>query len=294
MRSVEDRFVYFPTRELVGSPADAELEFSDVHLVTEDDVRLHGWWVPAEKDRGVLLFMHGNAGNISDRIESIRAFHDLDLSVLIFDYRGYGRSEGTPSEQGLYRDAETAWRYLTETQKVPPDRIVMFGRSLGGAVAADLALRHPPKALVLESTFASLRAMAAAAMPLLPIGPFLRTRYDTLGKIGKIAAPVLVLHSREDEVVPFDQGMMIYEAAHEPKAFVELRFGHNEGFILSGATYTDGLDKFLTEHVGKRPERKPEKKADKADAAPAPAAPQPSPFEQEPEPQPGAEEEFTD
>jgi hypothetical protein len=253
VRPVEDRFVFFPTRELVGTPADAGLEYTSVHLETEDGLRLHGWWAPAEPERAVLLFFHGNAGNISDRVDSIGVFHDLDLSVFIFDYRGYGQSQGEPSEQGTYADAEAAWTYLTEERGVPPDRIVMFGRSLGGGVAAELATRHRPRALVLESTFSSIRDMAAAAMPLVPIGAFLRTRYDTLSKVSSITAPVLVVHSRDDEVVPFEQGLAIYKAAPAPKALLELRYGHNEGFILSGETYTKGLDSFLTEHVAERP-----------------------------------------
>ena len=147
---------------------------------------------------------------------------------------------------------------------------------------------------MLESTFTSLRAMAAAAVPLLPVSPFLRTRYDTLSKISKVAAPVLIVHSREDEIVPFEQGMAIFEAAREPKALIELRFGHNEGFILTGPAYTDGLDAFLTEHVGPRPPRKAKEPEPKRDEAPAEDAPQhQSPFEQEAEP-PAAEEEFTD
>jgi uncharacterized protein len=253
VRSVEDRFIFFPTRELIGSPADAGLDYSDVVLRTDDGVRLHGWWVPAEPERAVVLFFHGNAGNISDRVESIRTFHDLDLSVFIVDYRGYGRSDGVPSEPGTYHDADAAWSFLTVDRGIAADRIVVFGRSLGGAVACDLATRHQPRALILESTFTSVRDMAVAAMPLLPVAPFLRTRYDSLSKIGRVHCPVLVIHSRDDEVVPFKLGQQLYEKANAPKTFVELRYGHNEGFILSGETYTAGLDQFLTEQVAAAP-----------------------------------------
>jgi len=294
MRAVEDRFIFFPTRQLVGSPKDIALDYSSVHITTSDGVRLHGWWVPANPERGVVLFFHGNAGNISDRLDSIRIFHELDLSVFIFDYRGYGQSEGEPSEQGTYRDGEAAWRYLADERHVDPTRIVMFGRSLGAAVAAEIALQHRPRALILESAFTSIRAMARAAMPWLPVGPFLRTRYETLRKVRAVECPILVVHSRDDEIVPFEQGKALFDAAREPKAFLELRYGHNEGFILSGNTYTDGLEKFVSAQVAPRPARKQEKQP-VAQAEPKGAAPkpEPSPFSEDQEPPSGAEE-FTD
>jgi fermentation-respiration switch protein FrsA (DUF1100 family) len=280
VRSVEDRFIFFPTRQLVGSPSDVGLDYTAVHLTADDGTRLHGWWVPADPERAVLLFLHGNAGNISDRVESIQTFHDLGLSVFIFDYRGYGESSGSPSEKGTYADAEAAWRYLKEERGIAPERIVIFGRSLGGAVACDLAIRHPPRALVLESTFTSIRDMAAAAMPLLPVGPFLRTRYDTLSKIRRITVPVLVVHSSEDEVVPYRQGVALYDAAPPPKAFVELRYGHNEGFILSGETYTKGVDTFLTAHVAPPPPPPKQAKRTKAESHETAAAEEPAAHEQ--------------
>jgi hypothetical protein len=295
MRAVEDRFIFFPTRPLVGSPKDIGLDYSSVHLVTDDGVRLHGWWVPADPERGVVLFFHGNAGNISDRLDSIRIFNELGLSVFIFDYRGYGQSEGEPSEQGTYRDGEAAWRYLTEERHIDPARILMFGRSLGAAVAAETALEHKPRALILESAFTSIPAMARASMPWLPVGPFLRTHYDTLRKIGSVACPVLVVHSRDDEIIPFAQGKALFDAAHEPKAFLELRYGHNEGFILSGNTYTEGLEAFVGSQLGPRPARKQEK-SPAAEAAPKGGAPkpEPSPFSEDQEPPRAGSEEFTD
>jgi len=294
MRAVEDRFIFFPTRELIGSPKDIGLAYVSVHITADDGVRLHGWWVPAEPERAVLLFFHGNAGNISDRLDSIRIFHELDLSVFIFDYRGYGQSEGVPSEQGTYRDAEAAWRYLTEQRHIEPSRIVMFGRSLGVAVAAESAARHAPKAVILESGFTSIRAMARAAMPWLPVGPFLRTRYDTVRNVARIACPVLVVHSRDDEVIPFAQGQELFNAVRGPKAFRELRYGHNDGFILSGDTYIDGLESFLSTYVAPRPVHKVEKpRAPDGTKQAAPAQPEPSPFSRDAEPE-ERHEEFTD
>jgi hypothetical protein len=249
MQGFEDRFIFFPVRELIGSPADLGLDFTDVHFAASDGVRLHGWWIPAEPERAVILFLHGNAGNIADRLESIRIFHDLGLSVFIIDYRGYGRSEGSPSEQGTYADAGGAWLYLTAERGIAAERLVVFGRSLGAAVACQLAVDHTPRALILESAFTSVRDMARAAFPVLPVGSLIRMRYDNLAKIERVACPVLFVHSREDEIVPFEHGRRLYEAARAPKAFVELRYGHNEGFLLSGEVYTDGLEAFLVEHV---------------------------------------------
>jgi len=279
---------------LIGSPRDLALEYTSVHLTTDDGVRLHGWWVPSDPERAVVLFFHGNAGNISDRLDSIRIFNELDLSVFIFDYRGYGESEGEPSEQGTYRDGEAAWRYLTEERHIDPARIVMFGRSLGAAVATQIAIRHKPRALILESAFTSIRDMARAAMPWVPVGPFLRTHYDTLRAVRSVECPILVVHSRDDEVVPFAQGKAIFDAAREPKAFLELRYGHNEGFILSGNTYTDGLEAFLTAQVAPLPASRGDKPR-AAEPAPKGGAPkaEPSPFSQDEEP-PAANEEFSD
>jgi len=294
MRAVEDRFIFFPTRPLLGSPNDVGLEFSSVHITAEDGVRLHGWWVPADPERGVVLFFHGNAGNISDRLDSIRIFNDMGLGVFIFDYRGYGQSDGEPSEQGTYRDGEAAWRYLTEQRRIDPARIVMFGRSLGGAVAVETAMHHRPRALILESTFTSIRAMARAAMPWLPAGPFLRTKYDTLGRIPSLDCPILVIHSRDDEVVPFAQGKELFDAARGPKSFLELRYGHNEGFVLSGKTYTDGLETFVTAQLGPAAP-KPAKQvvAEPGSKSAAPKS-EPSPFSEDEEPPANPNEEFSD
>jgi hypothetical protein len=293
MRGVEHRFIFFPSRELIGSPRDLGLEYTSVHVTTSDGVRLHGWWIPAARERAVVLFFHGNAGNISDRLESIRIFHELGLSVFIFDYRGYGQSQGAPSEQGTYDDAETAWRYLLEQRRVERDRIVMFGRSLGAAVAVESATRHAPKALIVESSFTSIRAMARTAVPWAPIGPFLTTRYDTLSKIPRVGCPLLVVHSRDDEVIPYAQGRALYDAARDPKQFLDLRYGHNEGFLLSAEAYVAGLDAFLTRFVAPRPPSKGKKAGQERPLKPEPAKPEPSPFSREAEPA-RPDEEFMD
>lgn len=242
----QSRQIYFPTRGLVTTPADHGMPFEDVSLLTDDGLALHAWFVPArETPRGVLLFLHGNAGNISHRIDSIRIFHELGLSVLIVDYRGYGRSEGRPTEVGTYDDALAAWRYLREQREVPAEKIVVFGRSLGSAVAAWLAVRESAGAVILESAFTSAPDLGAELLPWLPIRWLLRFEYDTLAAVGSIDAPLLVVHSRDDEIVPFRHGMKVFDAASQPKMFLQIQGGHNDGFLLSHAEYVAGLAHFL-------------------------------------------------
>ena len=249
----QSRLLYYPnlpSRAVVATPARIGLAYEEVALAAEDGVRLHGWFLPAEeRARGVLLFFHGNAGNISHRLDSLKIFHDLGLSVLIFDYRGYGQSEGKVSEAGTYRDAEAAWRHLTEARRVPEDKIVLFGRSLGAAVAAHLATRQSPKALIMESSFTSVPDLAAKYYRIFPVHWLARFRYDARADLGAIACPVLIVHSRDDEIIPASHGRALFEAAQEPKAFLELSGGHNDGFLVSGRTYTDGLDAFLAKHL---------------------------------------------
>lgn len=173
-------FVYLPRRTLDASPADIGLRYQSIHFMARDGVRLHGWYVPARAKRGVLLFFHGNAGNISHRLDSLRIFNRLGLSTFIIDYRGYGLSEGTPSEAGTYQDAEAAWRLLTEQRRHDASEIVVFGRSLGAAVAVWLAARHRPAGLIAESTFTSIRDLARVHYPFLPTGLLVRIEYPTL------------------------------------------------------------------------------------------------------------------
>lgn len=241
----QESFVYFPDRKLAGTPGNAGLAYEAVTLTTDDSVHLSGWYIPASKSRGTLLFNHGNAGNISHRLESIRQFHDLGLDVFIYDYRGYGESEGKPSEEGTYRDAEAAWRYLTETRRVAPERLVYFGRSLGAGVASWLATRHPPRALIVESAFTSMPDFGAQVYPWFPVRLLARLQYPTREYLRSLHVPVLVIHSRNDEIIPFHHGEALYQTANEPKELLEIRGGHNDGFLVSGRHYTGGIDVFL-------------------------------------------------
>ncbi len=240
------QFLYHPAREITATPARIGLVFETVSFSAQDGVRLSGWWVPANPQRGVLLFCHGNAGNISNRLDSILIFHQLGLSVFIFDYRGFGLSEGSPNEQGTYLDAEAAWDYLNRTRHISPECIILFGRSLGGAVAARLGVTRSNRALILESAFTSVQDVARDHFSWIP-GFFLSGyRYDTLGSIREYPGPVLVVHSPDDEVVPFKHGLALYRAVQGPKQFLEIHGSHNAGFLQSRAGYENGLHQFST------------------------------------------------
>lgn len=244
----QPRLLYFPdmpARAVEANPEDIGLDFEPLTLTTRDGEQLDAWFIPAIQSRGVLLFCHGNAGNMSHRLDSIRLFHDLGLSVLIFDYRGYGRSSGSPTEQGTYLDVDAAWDYLVEKRRILPTQIILFGRSLGAAIAADLASRQDAAAVILESAFTSVPDIAATLYPWLPVRWLSRFRYDTLKKLAAIHSPLLIVHSRDDEIIPFANGERLLAAANEPKQLLKLRGGHNDGFIVSGKTYIDGLESFL-------------------------------------------------
>jgi fermentation-respiration switch protein FrsA (DUF1100 family) len=248
---IERSFIYFPDRELIGDPADFDLPFDDVSFVAEDGVRLHGWFVPANGDVTWLWF-HGNAGNISYRLENLRLLHDdLGVNVFLFDYRGYGRSGGTPSEEGTYRDGEAALAYVLSRPDVDPQRIVYFGRSLGAGVAVELAIRRPPRALILESPVPSVAELARHHYPFLPVAGLVRTKYDSLSKIGNVRVPLLVLHGDRDEIVPFDGGRRLFEAANEPKRFYTIEgAGHNDTYLVGGKEYFRALREFVESPPG--------------------------------------------
>lgn len=237
--------IFFPDRRLQATPAQWGFDYEDVSFRAADGVQLHGWYVPRAGARRVLLFFHGNAGNISHRGDSIAIFNRLGLDVFIFDYRGYGRSEGQPGEEGMYRDASAAWRYLTEKRGFASEDVILFGRSLGGAVAANLAAEVPAGGLILESTLSSARDFANLVFPLLSRLVLLRYNFDTLAKVRQASCPLLVLHSREDEVMPFRLGEKVYAAAGEPKRFVEISGDHNGGFLRSQPAYEAALADFV-------------------------------------------------
>ena len=248
---LQGHLIYFPDvgRQILLTPKDAGLDYEQVWLTTEDGVRIEAWYVPAPAARGAVLLAHGNAGNISHRVDYARMFHRLGYSVLLLEYRGYGRSEGKPSEEGTYADARAAWRHLVAERGFPPERIVLVGESLGGAVVARLAVAERPGALVLASSFISVPELAAELYPWLPARWLARYRYDALEALGRVSSPVLIAHSRQDDIVPFRHGERLFAAVKGPKAFLELAGGHNEGFLFTREAWREALGRFLAQHL---------------------------------------------
>jgi fermentation-respiration switch protein FrsA (DUF1100 family) len=243
----QSHLVFFPGtgREAVLNPQSYGMRFESVEIRTADGETLAAWWVPAEGARGTVLFFHGNAGNISHRLDYLQMFHRLRYSTLIVDYRGYGMSTGSPSEKGTYLDAEAAWDYARHARLARPEDIVIAGESLGGAVATWLAAKVNPRAVVLLSTFTSVPDLGAQVYWFLPVRLLSRIRYDNRENLKRISAPVFIAHSRDDDVVPYAHGKKLFEAANEPKAFLEMSGGHNDGFIFTRPEWVAALAAFL-------------------------------------------------
>jgi len=240
---------FFPYKNIVATPADWQLDYEDVLLTTEDGVHLHGWYIPRQHAAQTVLFFHGNGGNISHRRASLAIFHRLGFNVLVIDYRGYGQSGGRPSEAGLYKDAKATWQYLTVQRGVAAKDIVIFGRSLGGVVASELAAEVQPGALILESTFSSARDMAEVLFPLLSRIVVMRYDFNTAETIKQVRSPVLVMHSPDDDIIPFELGKKVYAAANQPKIFSQLKGDHNSGFLDSQPGYEQALVRFFAHQL---------------------------------------------
>lgn len=250
LRLSESRMLYVPGagRTLLDPPPELGLDVRKVSLTTSDSVRLVSWAMPTEGGTGYwLLICHGNAGNISDagRPYHYAGLRALGLSLFAFDYRGYGESEGVPTEQGLYRDAEAAYRYLQDSLGVPPERIVLFGHSLGSAVAVELAGRVPAAGLVLDGALTSVVDRAQELFPYAPVRWIAASRYDSMARIRSLRLPKLFLHARDDEVIPIAHGRRLYEAAAPPKRFVELPGTHGDAFVADSAAYYGAIGRFL-------------------------------------------------
>jgi fermentation-respiration switch protein FrsA (DUF1100 family) len=242
----ETRFIYFPTRGHDATPSGLGLPHEDVRLVAEDGVRIHAWYLQVKDARWVTLVSHGNAGNISHRLDRALLLQGrIRSSVLLYDYRGYGASEGSPDEAGTYRDARAAYRFLVDEKRVSPARLVLFGESLGCAVALDLALDHPAAALVLEAPFTSVADVARRTI-FAPLAPFVRTRYDSLDRVPRLRMPLLVMQGDRDEVIPAALGRRLFDAAPEPKRHYAIPgAGHNDTYLVGGEAYWRELADFL-------------------------------------------------
>ena len=256
----EEKLIYFPSGDIEATPAALGLRYEELTLVTSDGYELHAWFLPSPAvpansggDRYTILMCHGNAGNISHRLDRTLLMHsNLGTDVLLFDYRGFGKSSGRPNESGTYDDVRTAYRYLVDERGIPESRIVLLGESLGAAVALQLATEVDAAGLVLEAPFTSIRDMAQAVYPFLP-NRWVRTRYDNIEKIPALDMPLLVVHGTEDLTVPFVQGKRLFEAANEPKVFVPVEgAGHSDSFLVGRDVYWPAWQNFLASLADER------------------------------------------
>ena len=248
LKYYERKGIYFPIRKIDLTPREIGLEFEDIYFLSSDGTKLNGWYIPAKKSSTTVLFCHGNAGNISHRIEAIDMFSRIGLDVFIFDYRGYGSSQGSPTEEGLYSDAHAAFKYLIDKRNINEGSIVVYGKSLGANVAIELCSKVSPAALISESAFTSALDMGKKLFPFLPIKWFITIKYDALSKIKDINVPKLIIHSEDDEIIPFQQGRQLFEAAPEPREFYKMRGGHNDAIFQAKEDFVDKIDVFLQKH----------------------------------------------
>ena len=248
---MQPKFLYSPERDVSDTPDELGLDFEDVVFKSADGLDLSGWYIPAKNSKHTILFCHGNGGNMAHRLDSINIFHNLGLNCFIFDYRGYGDSRGKPSEEGTYMDAMAAYKWLTGEKKMPAVNIIIFGRSLGGSIAAQLAGKVEARALIVESAFTSYVDIGKEYYPYMPVRWFARFGYKTIDYIRNVRCPVMLIYSGNDEIVPFKFGLELYEAANEPKEFIEIFGSHNDCFLASSEIYTEVWEKwlkFLKEH----------------------------------------------
>jgi len=238
--------LYFPSKQILFEPSALGLDSLDVEIETEDGERLHAWWFPARGEAlGHVLLFHGNAGNIGDRLLHAQLLTGVGLDVFLFDYRGYGRSTGSPDEEGTYRDARAARSALLRQEGVAADRVVYLGESLGGAVALALAREAPPRGLVLVSTFTSVRDMGRVHYPILPVA-LVPDAYPSLSRIGGLECPLLLMHGDRDDIVPIDQGRALFDAAPDPKRLhVFPGLGHNDLISRAGGDWARAIAEWV-------------------------------------------------
>ena len=253
--SCERRIIYHPHKYPEGNwnSSSSSVSREDVHFTASDGVRLHGWYIPSAGAKATLLWFHGNAGNITHRLGNIEMLKPLNLNIFIFDYRGYGKSEGEPDEKGIYSDSQAAYDWLVNIKKIPPQKIILFGRSLGGICAVEIAAKNPAAGVILESVFPSARRMAQKIFPFLPLGWAIKSRFDAIAQVPGLKLPKLFLHGTQDEVVPYKLGRELFAAAVEPKTFYDIEgAGHNDTYLVGGPAYFGALDQFIQNAIADR------------------------------------------
>jgi hypothetical protein len=244
VRYIEVRSIFYPMKAIEATPKDIGLEYEDIYFDTEDGLRLNAWLIKSPRAKSTLILFHGNAGNISHRLEKILILRQIGLNVFIIDYRGYGKSQGRPSEEGIYKDSRAAYDYLMSRKDINRYKIISFGSSLGGAVAIDLATNRDVACLVVDSSFTSARDMGKKFYPYIPSFLF-RTKFDSVNKVKTIKSAKFFIHSINDEIVPFEFGQKLYEIASEPKEFLKILGGHNTGFFESRDLIVERLRNYL-------------------------------------------------
>ena len=245
IRYLESNSIFHPTPDVLVTPASIGLDFEDVYFKTKDGLTLNGWFIKNSRVSATLIYFHGNAGNISHRLEKIKMFHRMGLNVFIIDYRGYGKSEGRPSEKGLYQDAVAAYDYLAVRKDIDRERFISYGDSLGGVFAIYLASQRKVNCLIADSTFSSSADVVRAIFPFIPTF-LLATKMDSASKVKNFNIPKLFIHSINDEIIPYALGKKLFEAASPPKEFLEITGGHNTNHIDSEKLFVGGIEKFLT------------------------------------------------
>ncbi len=250
--SCERRIIYHPHKYPEGNwnSSSSSVSREDVHFTASDGVRLHGWYIPSAGAKATLLWFHGNAGNITHRLGNIEMLKPLNLNIFIFDYRGYGKSEGEPDEKGIYSDSQAAYDWLVKVKNILPGEIILFGRSLGGICAVEVASGNPAAGLILESVFPSAGKMAEKIFPVLPLGGAIKSRFDAISKVPDLKLPKLFIHGTQDEIVPYKLGRELFSVAADPKEFYDIQgAGHNDTFLVGGAGYFNALGQFIKKVV---------------------------------------------
>lgn len=246
----QDSYIFFPEEIITATPKTYGMKYEDLYIVTEDKVKINVWFIP-DGDGDLIIHCNGNGGNLSDRVEKFLLFNSFGYSVIGFDYRGYGKSEGKPSEEGFYRDLKGVIDFATE-KGYRKEKMILYGESIGGGVALQLALETKCAVLVLESTFTSIKDMARIYYKLFPTNLLLKSEFDNLSKIKKVKCPVIIMHSKEDEIVPYFMGRKLYENANVPKVFLDLEKGHNDGGIIISKEAISKFRFFLSKFLEKR------------------------------------------
>lgn len=250
LKYYEKKGIYFPIKEIKNTPSNINLEYENIYFTTKDKVKLNGWFIKAENPKATFLYCHGNAGNISHRLGVIEILNKLNLNVFIFDYRGYGRSQGFPSESGLYKDCEAAYDYLIKREDIRKDKIIAFGKSIGANLAIDLASKRNLAGLIVYAGFTCAYDMGKRIFPFLPLFKWIVTiKYDAKNKIKNILIPKLIIHSVDDEIIPFELGKELFGAASEPKEFYPMCGGHNEAILMAREEFSLNLDSFLKKYL---------------------------------------------